>query len=40
MKNNVFPVENGINLFIYGTLLPGCRLEKKLSVVHEGAQYS
>jgi len=41
MKNNVFQTENGIDLFIYGTLLPGCRLEqKKLSAVHEEAQYS
>ncbi len=30
MKNNVFQPENGIDLFIYGTLLPGCRLEKKI----------
>ena len=30
ITNSVFQPENGIDLFIYGTLLPSCRLEKRI----------
>ena len=35
--NSVFQPENGINLFVYGTLLFGFKLEEKLLVVLEEA---
>jgi|GEM_PF-5294819 len=36
--NSVFQPENGIDLFVYGTLLSGFKLEKKLLGVLEKAQ--
>ena len=36
--NSVFKSENGIDLFVYATLLSGFKLEEKLLVVLEEAQ--